>query len=483
MKSRSASKIKLTSYDELLSGEEVTVTITKNIVQVPIEQLHSFKNHPFHVNDDEAMDELVESVKQEGILTALLVRPMKKGGYEIIAGHRRKHAAQLAGLNQVPVIIREMDQDTAVRAMVDTNLQRPYILPSEKAFAYGKKRLCLMMFGGMMFLISSCLNNITAVMMILPIVFVLLKTLEVDRKYVSVFFAVILALSNTGGAASPVGDFPAIVIMTSGITSFLSYLTHAFPLFAVTSTVLVVVWGLQVKNDVDDGAVRKLAISNLKSQYKNINIRFDVLKLLAVVFIGMFLAWSFVPQNILPPEVIAVLGYVVAMVICSTKGVKVEQTTDLKSVLTIASFLFFAQVISQTGVLNLIAAYLQSNIHNPKLLVMAIMVITSVVAGVFSAGPAATAMMPIIIQVCNGPLNAYSDWIAVAYAAAICAGSSLFMWSATAGFILSGKVNDASIQEENGKSISWGVGQYMKFGFVNYAIQISIALIAMAIIL
>ena len=347
----------------------------------------------------------------------------------------------------------------------------------------GKKRLCLMMFGGMMFLISSCLNNITAVMMILPIVFVLLKTLEVDRKYVSVFFAVILALSNTGGAASPVGDFPAIVIMTSGITSFLSYLTHAFPLFAVTSTVLVVVWGLQVKNDVDDGAVRKLAISNLKSQYKNINIRFDVLKLLAVVFVGMFLAWSFVPQNILPPEVIAVLGYVVAMVICSTKGVKVGQTTDLKSVLTIASFLFFAQVISQTGVLNLIAAYLQSNIHNPKLLGMAIMVITSVVAGVFSAGPAAAAMMPIIIQVCNGPLNAYSDWISVAYAAAICAGSSLFMWSATAGFILSGKVNDASIQEESGKSISWGVGQYMKFGFVNYVIQISIALIAMTIIL
>ena len=110
----------------------------------------------------------------------------------------------------------------------------------------GRKRLCLMMFGGMMFLISSCLNNITAVMMILPIVFVLLKTLEVDKRYVSVFFAVILALSNTGGAASPVGDFPAIVIMTSGITDFLSYLTHAFPLFALTSAVLVIVWGMSV---------------------------------------------------------------------------------------------------------------------------------------------------------------------------------------------------------------------------------------------
>src|SRR5699024_7401179 len=134
----------------------------------------------------------------------------------------------------------------------------------------GRKRLCLMMFGGMMFLISSCLNNITAVMMILPIVFVLLKTLEVDKRYVSVFFAVILALSNMGGAASPVRDFPAIVIMTSGITDFLSYLTHAFPLFALTSAVLVIVWGMSVKKEMDDGAVRKLAVTNLKSQYKNI---------------------------------------------------------------------------------------------------------------------------------------------------------------------------------------------------------------------
>ncbi len=347
----------------------------------------------------------------------------------------------------------------------------------------GQKRLCLMLFGGMMFLISSCLNNITAVMMILPIVFVLLKTLEVDRKYVCVFFATILALSNTGGAASPVGDFPAIVIMTSGITSFLSYLTHAFPLFALTSVVLIAVWGMRVKKEEDDGAIRGLAVSNLKSQYKNIEIRFDALKWLAVVFVGMFLAWSFIPQNIIPPEIIAVLGYAVAMVICSVKKIKVGQLMDLKSVLTIASFLFFAQVISQTGLLNLVATFLQNNISNPKLLVMAIMVITSLVAGVFSAGPAAAAMMPVIVEICKGPLGTQSDWIAVAYAAAICAGSSLFMWSATAGFILSGKVNAAGIEEEKGKKIPWGVSQYLKYGFVNYVIQLSIALVAIAIIL
>lgn len=347
----------------------------------------------------------------------------------------------------------------------------------------GKKRLCLMMFGGMMFLISSCLNNITAVMMILPIVFVLLKTLEVDKKYICIFFAAILALSNTGGAASPVGDFPAIVIMTSGITSFLSYLTHAFPLFALTSMVLIITWGMRIKKEKDDGALRELAVSNLKSQYKNIEIRFDVLKWLGIVFIGMFLAWSFIPQSIIPPEVIAILGYGIAMVICSIKGIKVGQIMELKSVLTIASFLFFAQVISQTGVLNMLAEYLQNNIENLKVLVMAIMVITSLVAGVFSAGPATAAMMPVIIEICKGPLGAQSDWIAVAYAAAICAGSSLFMWSATAGFILSGKVNAAGIETGENKKVSWGVGQYFKYGLVNYAIQLGIALITIAIVL
>jgi ParB family chromosome partitioning protein len=135
MKSRSASKIKLTSYDDLLSGS----VPSEDVREVAIEELYSFTDHPFKVKDDEEMKELVESVKTQGILTALLVRPLKKGGYEIISGHRRKHAAELAGLERVPVIVREMDKDSAVRAMVDSNLQREHILPSEKAFAYRMK--------------------------------------------------------------------------------------------------------------------------------------------------------------------------------------------------------------------------------------------------------------------------------------------------------------------------------------------------------
>ena len=351
------------------------------------------------------------------------------------------------------------------------------------ALSKGRKRLSLVFFGILMFLISSFLNNITAVMMVLPVMFVLLKTIDVDERYVSTFFAVILALSNTGGAASPVGDFPAIVIMTSGITSFLGYLTHAFPLFAVTSCVLIAYWGMRIQKERDDGNMRMLAIRCLRSQYKNIRVRSDVLRPLTVILVCMFLAWSFVPQETIPPEVIAVLGYALSAAVCSLKGIKVRQSIDFKSVLTIAAFLFFAEVVSQTGILALMAEYLQENIADTKILILVIMVITSLIAGVFSAGPAAAAMMPVITEICSGLPASQCDWIAVAYAAAICSGSSLFMWSATAGFILSDKVNHAKIKNERGENSRWGISQYLKYGLQNYVIQLGIAVICIWLIL
>ena len=351
------------------------------------------------------------------------------------------------------------------------------------ALSKGRKRLSLVFFGILMFLISSFLNNITAVMMVLPVMFVLLKTIDVDERYVSTFFAVILALSNTGGAASPVGDFPAIVIMTSGITSFLGYLTHAFPLFAVTSCVLIAYWGMRIQKERDDGNMRMLAIRCLRSQYKNIRVRSDVLRPLTVILVCMFLAWSFVPQETIPPEVIAVLGYALSAAVCSLKGIKVRQSIDFKSVLTIAAFLFFAEVVSQTGILTLMAEYLQGNIADTKILILVIMVITSLIAGVFSAGPAAAAMMPVITEICSGLPASQCDWIAVAYAAAICSGSSLFMWSATAGFILSDKVNHAKIKNERGENSRWGISHNLKYGLQNYAIQLGIAVICIWLIL
>ena len=130
----------LKGADDIFSTEESRQEQQREQVQqIPIGELFPFKNHPFKVLDDESMQRPVESVEQYGVLSPLIARPRPEGGYEIISGHRRQHAAQLAGLDALPVIVRQMDDDAAVLLMVDSNLQRENILPSERAFAYKMK--------------------------------------------------------------------------------------------------------------------------------------------------------------------------------------------------------------------------------------------------------------------------------------------------------------------------------------------------------
>ena len=132
--------VSLKGADDIFSTEESRQEQQREQVQqIPIDELFPFKNHPFKVLDDESMQRTVESVEQYGVLSPLIARPRPEGGYEIISGHRRQHAAQLAGLDALPVIVRQMDDDAAVLLMVDSNLQRENILPSERAFAYKMK--------------------------------------------------------------------------------------------------------------------------------------------------------------------------------------------------------------------------------------------------------------------------------------------------------------------------------------------------------
>ena len=132
--------ISLTSYDDLFETDESRAeSLLERVQNIPVRELIPFKNHPFKVLDDEAMLRTTESIAEYGVLTPLIARPLDHGGYEIISGHRRAHAAELAGLSEVPVLVRDMDDDAATVLMVDSNLQRENILPSERAFAYKMK--------------------------------------------------------------------------------------------------------------------------------------------------------------------------------------------------------------------------------------------------------------------------------------------------------------------------------------------------------
>ena len=140
----SARNVKLASVDDLFTTEENRQEIQadakrEKVQMIPLAELHSFRNHPFKVKDDEAMANTVDSVKQYGVLVPAIARPLESGGYELVSGHRRHHASELAGLTEMPVIVRDLDDDAATIIMVDSNLQRETLLPSERAFAYKMK--------------------------------------------------------------------------------------------------------------------------------------------------------------------------------------------------------------------------------------------------------------------------------------------------------------------------------------------------------
>ena len=135
-----AKNIQLASYDDLFkTDEERQADAQERVQSLPLDKMEPFPNHPFKVIDDDKMLETVESIKERGVLVPILVRPKNDGNFEIVSGHRRHHASQLAGLTEIPAIVREMDDDTAILLMVDSNLQREELLPSEKAFAYKMK--------------------------------------------------------------------------------------------------------------------------------------------------------------------------------------------------------------------------------------------------------------------------------------------------------------------------------------------------------
>ena len=143
-RTKALEKVKLTSFDDLFGGKETEKAAEAGDVrEIPLSELHEFHNHPFQIRSDEELAEMIESVREHGVLVPGIVRKRKEGGYEIISGHTRKHVCEVLGLETMPVFVKEMDNDEASVVMVDSNIQRENIRPSEKAKAY-KRKLIMM---------------------------------------------------------------------------------------------------------------------------------------------------------------------------------------------------------------------------------------------------------------------------------------------------------------------------------------------------
>lgn len=347
----------------------------------------------------------------------------------------------------------------------------------------GRRAVVVALFTAVLFGLSSVLNNITAVVVIMPVLFVLLKAVPLDRPYVTGLFSLLLAISNLAGASTPIGDFPAIVIMKSGLTSFTGYTWRAFPLFFTTGfAILAVHLAIQSPKNAaecsETGVARHVGIRFLQLQYMNVRLDWRLLSKVLPVFVLMFVGWSTLPPDRVPPEFIAVSGLALAALACGLEGSQeLSGAYRLGGVWTLASYLLLATLAQASGRLDQAAELLLQLTGDPSVLLLTLMLSTALLTGILSAGPTAAAMMPIVVKVGEQVFPHATDWLAIAFAASICAGSSLFQHSASAGPLLAEKVRLAHLTDDAGQQITWGWGAYASYGIAHFAVQMLIAIL------
>lgn len=400
----------------------------------------------------------------------------------VLAGLGRIDLSQVTQSFQGGVLVIFVAMELFTSLIVSTGVME-IIAVKLSAWSKGHPLRIMGLFGGLLFLISALLNNLTAVLVVLPVLFVLLRGVRATRVYTIGLFSLLLAISNIGGAATPIGDFPAILIMKSGLTDFPNYLARAFPLFATTAVVVVglhLLW-VYYRNTrcerSEAASARLLGTHFLGVQYRYQAISWRELGILGGVFSGMFLGWSTLPADDFPPELIALAGLSLAAALTARgNGIDKYRSFDLKTVLTLSAFLLVASSVANSGILTQVAEWLQRTFDNPTALLMAVMLLTALLSGLFSAGPTTAAMLPIILTLAETSFHAHQEWLAVAFAVSICAGSSLFLWSATAGFLLQDKIAQAKLPDYESQDITWGIGDYLWFGVFHFVVQLAIGM-------
>lgn len=347
------------------------------------------------------------------------------------------------------------------------------------------------MVAGVAILIATCAvgNNLTHVGLVLPVLLVILGSLEVDRRYATAYLAMTVAVINLAGAATPIGDFPALLILDSGITSFGSYLAVAFPLFALLSAgallgtyVALTRWRDAGASVVDAQLPTNASVALLEARFRHTAVDTPSLKRLLAILLAMFAGWVL---SDVPPWAIAWAGLGLAGVVAAPVGRATEiGVFNLEPAVRIGAFLGLASWISTTGAIDAVATLLQGHVTSPLPLLILLMLAVTAITAVVSAGPSAAVMLPLAqtLVAPGGPLEGRGDLMAIAFAAAICAGSSMFLTSATAGLYMQAKVAAAGLRDDTGRPLQLSFPEYVPYGALNAAIQLVIGIAIVAVI-
>lgn len=345
----------------------------------------------------------------------------------------------------------------------------------------GRPELAAILMGMLMFLSSAFLNNLAAVFILAPVFLSLLRAMRSPPQVSLAFMSLMLVLCNLGGMATPMGDFPAIMLMSSGLVGFTPYLAEAFPLAASLAMVVVLFYALIIKRQhtasvtAEDESRTRTALAFMHVSSRHVKPDLTRAALFTLVFAGMVVAWATIPPSKWPFFATALVGAGIATIIAGPNFcLKSISSYDLRTTVKMALILTLAALISVSGLVQSIAELLLAVVPSGLFLLLALMVVVTVTAGLFSAGPATAAFLPVFMTLNAGPLASYGDTLGIAFAASICAGSSMFLHSATSGPALRGEANKAGFIDQQGNEVMRDLA-YLKYGSLTALMQLALS--------
>lgn len=337
----------------------------------------------------------------------------------------------------------------------------------------GRQLLILVMFASIMFFLSCTLNNLTALLLVLPVLLSILTALGVSQGFISLCLSLLIVACNIGGAATPIGDFPAILLMGTGSISFLRYLALAFPMCLILFIVILMTsaYYYHRKGKENPSLIeRSLAIASMEKLYRNISIDRSVLFTGIVVFCIMFGLWIVSSDIGLSPGAICFAGVCLFMVIKHENAEYIiKNRIDFESILFLTALFLMVSCMAGSGILNQVAGLMYTYFRDTRTLICALMICCGISTAIFSAGPSMATMLPIARQIiARGDVS--GDTVYVGLALSVCAGSSFLLTAATAGPLAQSIVEKSGLKTRKGEVAAFNFITFLPYGIISYMI-------------
>jgi Na+/H+ antiporter NhaD/arsenite permease-like protein len=337
----------------------------------------------------------------------------------------------------------------------------------------GSHLLLLSIFALIMFFLSGVLNNLTALLLIFPILISTLRNLGTTQRYIGIMFSLILVSCNLGGASTPIGDFPAILLMGTGSISFVNYLGLAYPvtLLIFISLLILSMIFYRKKARIQIGKVESsFALLTMEKLYRKVTIDKSILLPGMLIFSFMFLLWLAGDKLGLSPDVVCFFGLIVFLIIKHNEGEKIlRQNVDFESIIYFACLFIMVSCLAGSGILKTIALYLSNYFNSSWSVIISLMLLTGFSTAIFSAGPSMATMLPIAHMIISQK-NLPGEIIYIGLALSVCAGSSFLLTAATSGPLAQSFIEKSNLKTFDNQDVTFNSRTFLPYGLFSFVI-------------